>query len=371
MNIQLEITPFENWFDGFVPPVFIAGPCAAESEKQVLETAHAIKKTGKVLAFRAGIWKPRSSPNSFEGVGKKGLDWLQTVKKETGLLMVVEVAKPKHVELCLNAGIDMVWLGARTTSNPFSVQEIVSALEGSNVAVLVKNPVNPDLSLWIGAMERLNKVGIKKIAAIHRGFYPFEKTILRNIPKWELMIELKRQFPQLPIICDPSHIAGDTRFIKDISQKALDLNVNGLMIEVHSDPKHALSDALQQLTPDELNHLINSLQIRSADSDDIDFTNHLEQYREQIDSIDTQLLELLAQRMNVVEQIGKYKSKNDVTILQLRRWEKILSTRTEIGEKLGLSENLVAKLLQLIHKESISKQTEIMNKIKPEDVNFD
>lgn len=365
MEKLLDIIPITDWFEQLKDkPVIISGPCSAETEEQLLSTAREIRKINLVSILRAGIWKPRTRPDTFEGVGKIGLQWLQKVKEETGLLTAVEVATPEHIEQCLKHNVDIIWIGARTTSNPFSIQELAHTLKGTDISVLVKNPVNPDIDLWIGALERFNKAGIKKLAAIHRGFYPFEKTSLRNIPKWEVPIELKSRFHNLPVICDPSHISGTTEYIENIAQKALDLNFDGLMIEAHIAPEHALSDAKQQLSPQELKNLLNNLVFRKPTSDNIDFINNLEQYREQIDSIDTQMLELMAQRMKIVEQIGKYKCENNVTILQLRRWEKIISTRTGFGKKLGLSVDFINKLLQLVHKESIHKQTEVMNELK-------
>ena len=358
-----NILNINDWFKNFNDPLIIAGPCSAESKTQVLETAQQLASNGKVKVFRAGIWKPRTRPGNFEGVGEKGLDWLKQVKQETGLLTAVEVANAEHLEKAINADIDILWIGARTCSNPFSVQELADCLKGCDKPVMVKNPINPDLQLWIGALERFNKAGVTKLAAIHRGFYPFEDTRLRNIPKWEIAIELKSMCHDLPIICDPSHISGDTKYIMEIAQKAMDLNMNGLMLETHNNPQEALSDKSQQLTPNELIKLLNNLIVRKGSAENKDFELVLESLREQIDSIDQQMLELLSQRMHIVEDIGKYKSKNEVAILQLRRWEKIISTRIKLGEKLGLSRDFIKKLLQLVHKESIQRQTEVMNKI--------
>jgi len=361
MGTKLDIIPVRDWFDSFEDDyLIIAGPCSAESEKQVMDTALEIEKLGRVQAYRAGIWKPRTRPESFAGVGSEGLKWLKKVKEETNLLTIVEVATPKHVEECLMAGIDMFWIGARTTPNTFAIQEIADSLKGVDIPVLIKNPVNPETELWVGALERFNNAGIKKLAAIHRGFYPFEKTSFRNIPKWEIPISLKSRFHDLPIICDPSHISGNVKYLEEIAQKGLDLNMSGLMIETHIDPEYAKSDAEQQVSPKELNTLLDNLVFRETVSDNIDFTNLLEKLREQIDSIDDQMIELLNQRMKIVEQIGKYKKDNNVTILQLRRWEKIISTRTEFAQSLGLSSEFIHKLLQLVHKESIQKQVEIM-----------
>ncbi|MGM0613571.1 MAG: chorismate mutase, partial [Bacteroidota bacterium] len=342
--------------------LIVGGPCSAESESQMLQTARALKQTGKVHLFRAGIWKPRTRPGSFEGVGEKGLEWLRQVKENTGFKTAVEVASPAHVEIALQYGIDLFWIGARTVANPFSVQELAESLKGVDIPVLVKNPVNPDIAVWIGALERFYNNGIRKLGAVHRGFYPFESTKLRNIPKWEIPIELKTKFNNLPLFCDPSHISGVKEYIQEISQKAIDLNMNGLMIESHIKPEEALSDVAQQLSPDELLHLLEQLVFRKIESDDKDFSGKLESLREQIDSIDKQIIELLAQRMSAVGEIGEYKSKNKVTIFQLRRWEKIISSRVKQGMRLGLSEGFVKELLQLVHKESIQKQTDIMNK---------
>jgi len=363
MEIFKDIIPINKWFDNISEyPIIIAGPCSAETEEQVLRTAIELEHTHKVNIFRAGVWKPRTRPGTFEGVGEKGLEWLNRVKEETNLLVAIEVATPEHVAIALKYNIDVFWIGARTTSNPFSMQELAKSLVGVDIPVLVKNPINPDINLWIGAIERLYNAGIRKLAAVHRGFYPFEKTQMRNIPKWEIPIEFKTKFHNFPILCDPSHITGKKELIQEVSQKALDLNFNGLMIESHCNPKEALSDAAQQLTPKEFNLLIDNLVFRKTISYNSNFVSKLEPLREQIDSIDHQLLELLSQRMNIVEEIGEYKSKNEVTILQLRRWEKIIKTRISAGINLGLSEDFVKKLLQLIHKESIQKQTEVMNK---------
>lgn len=341
-------------------PLIIAGPCSAETREQVLDTALQIKEKTNAQVFRSGIWKPRTRPGHFEGIGKKGLTWLQEVKAKTGLLTAIEVAKPEHVTEALKHHIDILWLGARTVANPFSVQEIADSLKGTNIPVFIKNPINPDLSLWLGAIERIYDAGITKIAAIHRGFYPYEQTKFRNIPKWEIPIELKRRFHNLPIICDPSHISGNRSYISEISQKALDLNFNGLIIETHSNPNAALSDADQQITPEALGQLLKHLIIRTSLIKNTD--QALQQYREQIDSIDFQMLELLSHRMEVIKEIGAYKLDHNITILQLRRWENIIKTRSQLGEKLGLSHEFIQAVLQLMHKESILIQNQIMNK---------
>lgn len=362
----MEIFQFENWFNNNIDtPFLIAGPCSAESNDQVMETARAIDKLNKVTLFRSGIWKPRTHPDSFSGVGVKGLKWLQQVKKETSLRTIVEVAVPKHVEQCIAHEIDAVWIGARTTSSPFAVQELCEALSGTNLPVFVKNPINPDIALWIGAIERLLKGGINKIAAIHRGFFPFETTSLRNIPKWEVPIELKQNFHELPIICDPSHISGNVDYIKMIAQKALNLNMDGLMIETHINPSSALSDAEQQLTPQALEELISKLVIRKSSSSDVNFASLLDKLRNQIDSIDQQYLELLAQRMDIVKKIGSYKKENNVAILQLDRWEEIIATRMDLAERIGLDKEFVMNFLKSVHKESIQIQTKVMGNNGP------
>jgi chorismate mutase len=359
-----DIVSWRNWFPfDSDSPLIIAGPCSAESEEQVMQTARELAKIDQVKVFRSGVWKPRTRPGHFEGMGEEALKWLHKVKSETGLLTTVEVANPDHIKACLDNGIDILWIGARTTANPFSVQELADTLKGIDIPVLVKNPVNPDLSLWIGAIERMYKSGIRRLAAVHRGFFPFENTSLRNIPKWELVIELKRTFPNLPIFTDPSHIAGNREFIQGISQKAMDLNMDGLMVESHISPDKAKSDAKQQITPAELSEMLDYLTFRKANGLSIQVQNVLEQYREQIDSIDNQMLELLAQRMDVVSKIGEYKCENNITILQLRRWEAIIQTRSHLGTSLGLDEEFVIKLLQLVHKESIHKQSQIMEKL--------
>ncbi len=326
-----------------------------------MSTAREIAKSGKVTVFRAGIWKPRTRPNSFEGVGSIGLQWLQQVKKETGLLTTVEVANSNHVAEALKHGVDILWIGARTTVNPFSVQEIADALKGVDIPVMVKNPLNPDLQLWIGALERINNAGITKLMAIHRGFYSFEKSSYRNAPQWEIPIQLKTMFPQLPILCDPSHICGNRELLLQVAQKALDLDMNGLMIESHINPDAALSDAKQQLTPQGLSELLAGLVIRKNTSSNKEFTGQLEQLRTVIDEIDEELLRMLMKRMDVVEKIGEYKLNNNVTILQLKRWMEILESRSASGALKGLDESFVKKFCELLHEESIRKQTEVMN----------
>lgn len=360
MENKIEIAPLTEWGLGLEFPLLIAGPCSAESEEQVLSTARALAADGRVKIFRAGIWKPRTRPGGFEGLGEPALKWLKRVKSETGIAVAVEVAIPQHVELALKYGVDMVWLGARTTANPFLVEQLAAALSGTNIPVLVKNPVTPDLELWIGAIERLWRSGITRIAAIHRGFHPYERSRLRNIPKWEIAIDLKSRIPSLPVICDPSHIAGIANLVPEIAQHALDLSMDGLMVEVHPNPTKALSDARQQLTPHAFAEMLSALTFHQSTSANNEFSNFLEQVRNKIDSIDQQIIELLANRMRLVEQIGEYKKNNNVSIFQLRRWENILESRIECGKRLGLDEEYIKNLLQLVHKESIKKQAEIL-----------
>lgn len=363
MNNDLDIIPINKWYKELAKkPVIIAGPCSAETEKQVLQTAFEISKIPQVTIFRAGIWKPRTRPGSFEGVGVVALEWLAKVKQKTRLLTTIEVATPEHVKICKqNPGsVDILWIGARTTANPFSVQELADALKGYDIPVMIKNPINPDLSLWIGAIERIYNAGIRKIAAVHRGFSPFEPTKLRNIPKWEIPIDLKLRFPNLDVINDPSHISGTTSYIAEVAQDALDLNLDGLMIETHVNPKKALSDAKQQLKPTELATLLEKMKYRLAENENPEFISNLEQFRHQIDSIDQQIIELLARRMLIVEDIGAYKAENNVTIFQLKRWKKIISSRLQLAREHKVDENFMRKLLQLVHKESIRKQKIIL-----------
>ena len=341
-------------------PYLIAGPCSAESESQLLSIAQSVK--GSADVFRAGVWKPRTKPNSFEGVGKQALSWLKTVQQETNLKVMTEVAIPKHVELCLESGVDMLWIGARTTVNPFYVQEISEALKGVDIPVFVKNPIHPELGLWLGAIERLNKVGVKQLAAIHRGFYSYEKSVFRNDPKWELPIKLRKELRDLPIICDPSHIAGKATLIEDIAQTAMDINLDGLMIETHNNPAIALSDAEQQITPEKLKNIMQNLVLRDTKLRDEQFKGQLLDFRNQIDNFDTQIISLLNNRKQVVEKIANFKNKNRLTIFQIERWFEILNTRKENAKTLGLDEKMVEELFALIHKYSILTQTQIMRK---------
>lgn len=338
-------------------PLVIAGPCSAESEEQVLETAKTLAANG-IKIFRAGIWKPRTKPGGFEGVGVKGLKWLKRVKAETGMYVSTEVATAKHVFEALKYEIDILWIGARTSANPFAMQEIADALEGVDIPVLVKNPVNPDLDLWIGAIQRLYNAGIRRIGAIHRGFSTFDKKIYRNLPQWHIPIELHRQIPNLPIICDPSHIGGKRELIAPISQQAMDLNFDGLIIESHCNPDCALSDAAQQVTPDVLDFIIDSLIIRDMNQS----TENLTNLRKQIDEIDNNLLELLAQRMRVSNEIGLYKKEHNMPILQEKRYDEILERRIAQAVEMGMSDEFMKTVLVAIHEESVRHQMEIMKK---------
>lgn len=363
MKLELNIAPLKSWLPAFKKPLLITGPCSAESEEQLLNTAKQIADNYPDSIFRAGIWKPRTRPNTFEGIGNIGLQWMQTVKKETGLLTATEVANTAHVEESLKSGIDILWIGARTTVNPFSVQEIAEALKGVDIPVFVKNPIYPDVQLWAGALERINNAGITKIAAIHRGFHSYDNGPFRNSPKWELAIDLKAACPQLPLICDPSHIAGTPELIPFIAQKAMDMDMDGLMIETHCNPKAALSDAQQQITPLQLKEIINDLQIRDSSTENIELQNKLEELRCIIQKLDNDLIELLAKRMAISTEIGAYKRDNNLTILQVSHWKQLVQSGVVTGELLGLPENFIKDLYQLIHDESIRIQTEVMNKV--------
>lgn len=354
----MNLKPLNEWGITENKPLIISGPCSAETREQVLNTAHQLKSVG-INVYRAGIWKPRTRPNSFEGIGSEGLDWLKEVKKETGLLIAVEVANVKHVYEALKGGVDILWIGARTSVNPFAVQEIADALKGVDIPVLIKNPINPDLELWIGAMERINQAGITKIAAIHRGFSSYAPTQYRNAPQWQIPIELKRRIPGLPIICDPSHIGGIRELIAPIAQKAMDLDMDGLMIEAHCNPTEAWSDAKQQVTPEILQKILEVLVKRKVTPDNIALTE-LEDLRLEIDKHDKELLTVLADRMACVAEIGQYKKKNQMTILQTDRWDAILNARATEGENLALSNELVKTIFKAIHQESINKQEDIL-----------
>jgi chorismate mutase len=355
---------FNNWLSQYLnpgQPLVIAGPCSAESPEQLLEVAHAIKANG-INIMRAGVWKPRTRPNHFEGKGQEALEWIKLVKKEVGIQFAIEVASPNHVEQACKAGIDILWLGARTTVNPFVVQEIADAMKGIDKIVLVKNPINPDLALWIGAIERVYHSGIQKLGAIHRGFSSFQKSRFRNQPLWQIPLELKASYPTLPLICDPSHITGDRSMIFEISQKALDLGYDGLMIETHPSPETALSDAKQQITPDRLAEILNQLRVSNKSSSNAFFLNQLESLREKIDHLDQEIIDTLATRSELIEKIGEYKKENNVTVFQLERWNEIMKTRPEWGEQANLAKEFVQELYKIIHDESIRVQTEMMNK---------
>lgn len=338
----------------------IAGPCSAESEEQVLQTALALDKIPQVIFFRAGIWKPRTRPNSFEGVGQDGLRWLQKVKQQTRLKTAVEVATAEHVYECLKFGVDVLWVGARTAANPFSVQEIANALRGVDMPVWVKNPVNPDVQLWIGALERLNGVGIKQLAAVHRGFTAHERTPYRNVPRWFIPIELKRLVPEIPIICDPSHISGKPDYLLEISQKALDLAMSGLMIEVHNDPPNAWSDASQQILPTQLATLLSRLQIRKTENGSSP-DDELSKLRHESNAVDYELLDILARRMEIVRRIGAYKREHGMTILQVQRWRQVIEDRLAKGKAIGLEEGFVQDIYEILHSYAIKLQSDVMN----------
>jgi len=364
MKLNLNIQPLSSWIKTGKEPLVIAGPCSAETEDQLVATAHLLAATGKVSALRAGIWKPRTRPGEFEGIGSIGLEWLKRAKEETGLPTAVEVATAKHVEEALKMGVDILWVGARSTVNPFTVQEIADALKGVDVPVMVKNPVNPDLSLWVGALERINNAGITKLAAIHRGFSSYEKSAFRNEPMWDIAIHLKTLAPNLPIINDPSHITGNRDLIGYISQKALDLDMQGLMIESHIDPTVAWTDAAQQVTPAALAEIIDHLALRKPEISNAEVKDALSELRSKIDKIDDLLIQKAAERMQISEKIGQYKKENNITILQVNRWDEIMKKRTAYAKALKLSPEFTEKLLELLHAESIRRQTEVMNKIE-------
>lgn len=361
MTIRATIKSLSQWEEYHNRPLVIAGPCSAESEKQVMETAIGLKETGKVDIYRAGIWKPRTRPNTFEGVGSKGLAWLKKVKQETGLPLTVEVANTRHVYEALKFGVDILWIGARTSANPFAVQEIANAMKGADVGVLIKNPVNPDLELWVGAIERISDAGISKIGLVHRGFSTYEKTLYRNLPQWQIPIEMKSRLPEIPMINDPSHIGGAVELLQHISQKAMDLNYDGLMIESHCNPKEALSDARQQITPRELGALLDNLVLRDPQPHDESQLNVLEELRQKIDWLDDQLLDIIENRMQIVKSIGEYKKRNNISVLQNSRWEDIIYKSIEKGAKKGLSREFINNAFKAIHQESINHQMEIMN----------
>ena len=359
MSITLKLS--KELFAGIQPqrPYIIAGPCSAETEEQVLATARLLAADG-VKIFRAGIWKPRTRPNSFEGIGSEGLPWLRKVKEETGMLIATEVANAKHVYESLKFGIDILWIGARTSANPFAVQEIADAVKGLDIPMFVKNPVNPDIELWIGALERLNNSGITRLAAVHRGFSSMGNPTYRNDPQWQIPIELRRRIPNLPILVDPSHIGGKRELIHELSQQAMDLLFDGLMIESHINPSEAWSDASQQVTPAQLHQIVSRLVIRQSDVDSRNAVT-LAELRTQIDALDDQVLDVLAKRMKVSDEIGLFKKKHNISILQATRWDQILTRRTEMAMAKGLSREFTSDIFRAIHEESINHQNKIMN----------
>ena len=361
-NKKLDIIPLYDWGMFTDPrPSVVAGPCSAESEDQLMETAKGLKELG-INVFRAGIWKPRTHPGCFEGVGVPGLEWLQKVKRETGLKVAPEVASERHVYECLKYGVDLVWIGARTTANPFLVQEIADALKGTDIPVLVKNPVSPDIELWIGALERLNRAGVRKLGVIHRGFSTFDKIKYRNDPHWDIAIDLRSSFPELPFFVDPSHMGGSRDYLLEISQRSLDLGFEGLMIEAHNNPEVALSDSKQQLTPDGLKDLLhNQIVVRDADSDAKEWRENIDQLRAKIDVIDENILYALGSRVKISRQIGEYKKNNNIAIVQASRWDSLLAKVVERGQEYGLSEKLLTDVFNAIHEASVEIQNEIIS----------
>lgn len=338
-------------------PFVIAGPCSAETEEQVMSTARQLASLG-CNVYRAGVWKPRTKPGGFEGHGEEALPWLKRVKEETGMSVATEVATPEHVELVLEYGIDIIWIGARTSANPFAMQALADSLSGVDIPVLVKNPINPDLELWIGAMERLNQAGIKRLAAIHRGFSSYDNKIYRNAPMWQIPIELRRRIPELPIICDPSHIGGRRNLIAPLSQQAMDLGFDGLIVETHCSPNEAWSDAAQQVTPDGLYNILSQLTIRDGHID----IEGIHGLREQIDALDNNLVELLSNRMNICRKIGSYKKEHNMTVLQANRYKEIIDKRGAQGELFGMDSEFVKHIFELVHEESVRQQMEVINK---------
>ena len=362
---NLDIVPLYEWGMFTEPrPSVIAGPCSAETEEQLMETAKGLKDMG-INVFRAGIWKPRTHPGCFEGIGVEGLTWLQRIKKEYGLKVSTEVASEKHVQECLKHGVDLLWLGARTSANPFLVQEIADALKDTDIPVLVKNPVNADLDLWIGALERLNRAGVKKLGVIHRGFSTFDKIKYRNDPQWQIAIELRSRYPELPFFVDPSHMGGSRDYIQEISQRSLDLGFEGLMIESHCNPSAAWSDAKQQLVPEDLSDLLyNKLTVRDVDSDSPEWKENIDQLRAKIDVIDENLLYALGSRMKISRQIGEYKRDNNIAIIQASRWDTLLGKVVEKGKEYGLTEKFLNDVFNAIHEASVEIQNEIISKQK-------
>ena len=354
--MALKLEPLRLPSDNNERPIVIAGPCSAESEEQVMTTAKQLADKGCRM-FRVGVWKPRTKPGGFEGQGEAALPWLQNVKKTTGMLVATEVATPEHVELALKYGIDILWVGARTSANPFAMQALADSLKGVDVPVLVKNPVNPDLELWSGALERINQAGITRLAAIHRGFSSYDKKIYRNLPMWQIPIELRRRYPSLPILCDPSHIGGTRELIAPLCQQAMDLGFDGLIVESHCSPDNAWSDAKQQVTPDVLDYILSLLVIR----DEKVTTEGIHALRKQIDELDNQLIELLAKRMRVCREIGQYKKEHNMTVLQTSRYNEILDKRGAQGVLCGMSSEFIRSVFEEVHEESVRQQIEIIN----------
>lgn len=358
MSNKLNVKPLIEWGFSFDKPVIVSGPCSAESEEQLTETALGLADKG-IDVLRAGIWKPRTRPGGFEGLGKLALPWLKKAGQAIGKPIAVEVATREHVFDCLKAGVDILWIGARTTANPFSVQEIADALDGVDIPVIVKNPVNPDLQLWLGALERMNRAGITRLGALHRGFSSYEKTKYRNKPMWELPVELRRLEPGLPIFCDPSHICGGRDLLASVAQKAMDLDFDGLMLESHRDPDNAWSDAAQQVTPQRLGEIVAGLIIRQSKPEIT--ANQLDDLRHRIDRLDNYVMEILSERMDIAKQIGEFKRDNNITILQTNRWDEIVHDRIEKGMKKDLTEDFIKEMFEAIHQESIRHQTKVMN----------
>lgn len=364
MTAAVKLKEIKDWFKVRHEPLLIAGPCSAESEDQLFNTSKKLTESGRVSVIRAGIWKPRTRPDSFEGIGSTALPWLQRVRNELHIPVATEVANARHVELCLEAGIDILWIGARTTVNPFYVQEIAEALKGTDVPVLVKNPIHSDLGLWIGALERLDKMGTSKLAAVHRGFFTDQDAPFRNEPKWEMSFALRAKAPDIPIICDPSHIAGKRNLVEQVSQTAMDINLDGLMIESHITPDKALSDSAQQLTPSDLVAMIDRLILRSSVPRNDKAHTELDSLRSEIDSLDEKLVDLLRKRMDIIQNIGKVKVDNDISIFQMDRWFEILAKRGLQGKDLQLNPALIQELFQIIHKYSVEQQNEVFQKHK-------
>ncbi len=363
MTHELDIIPGTEWGFFTLPrPMCIAGPCSAETEEQVMETARGLSEFG-IHVFRAGIWKPRTHPGSFEGVGVTGLKWLNKVKETYGMKVCTEVATEKHVRECINYGVDIIWIGARTSTNPFLMQEIADALSGTDIPVLVKNPVNPDLDLWVGALERLNRAGIRKLGVVHRGFSTSASIPYRNDPGWKIAIELRTRYPQMAFFADPSHMAGDRRYLQELSQRAMDLGLDGLMVESHCNPSCAWSDARQQLTPQDLRTLLERLVIRENSSEDKNYRDGIDTLRARIDVIDEQLLTLLQERMEVSRSIGRYKKEHNVAILQAVRWEQILSDMVKRADAMDISREAVLAIMTAIHDESVRVQNKILEQL--------